>query len=67
MNLEIIYKDKDRNIKKFSVHNVALDKLRDIDAVAYAIKSSLMSKQYGAEEFIAKLVATACVNTLPKG
>jgi len=55
-----------QQLETLSVHNVALDKLRDIDAVAYAIKSSLMSKQYGAEEFIAKLVATACVNTLPK-
>lgn len=47
------------------VHSVDLDKLRDIDAVSTAIKASIMSKQYGYEDFLAKLVAKACVSTLP--
>ncbi|KAL4232557.1 T-complex protein 1 subunit theta [Mactra antiquata] len=38
--------------------------LRDRKQVARAIKTSLMSKQYGNEEFLAKLVADACVSIM---
>lgn len=48
------------------VHSVDLEQLRNVDAVTYAIKASVMSKQYGCEDFLANMVATACVNTLPK-
>jgi len=44
-----------------------LEKLRDVEAVATAIRASLMSKQYGNEDFLSKLVAKACVASLPKG
>ena len=46
---------------------VDLEKLRDVEAVATAIRASLMSKQYGNEDFLSKLVAKACVASLPKG
>jgi len=48
-------------------HSVDLEKLRDPKAVSYAIRSSVMSKQYGCEQFLADIVAKACVSTLPKG
>jgi len=48
------------------VHSVSLDKLRDPKEVAYAIRASLMSKQFGCEDFLSKMVAEACVSTLPK-
>ncbi|XP_053397377.1 T-complex protein 1 subunit theta-like isoform X2 [Mercenaria mercenaria] len=38
--------------------------LRDRTQVARAIKTSLMSKQYGNEDFLAKLVADACVSIM---
>lgn len=34
--------------------------LRDRKAVARALKTSVMSKQYGHEDFLAKLLADAC-------
>ena len=34
--------------------------LRDRTQIARAIKTSLMSKQYGHEDFLSKLVADAC-------
>ena len=49
------------------VHSVDLEKLREPKAVAIALKASLMSKEYGNEEFLSELVAKACVSTLPKG
>ena len=49
------------------VHSVDLEKLRDPEAVSIALKASLMSKQYGNEDFLSNLVAKACVQTLPKG
>lgn len=48
------------------VHSVDLEKLRDPEAVSIALKASLMSKQYGNEDFLSNLVAKACVQTLPK-
>lgn len=39
---------------------------KDIEAVVHAIKPAIMSKQYGHEEFIASLVAKACVAILPE-
>ena len=37
-----------------------LKDVNDVDDVARAIKSAVMSKQYGNEEFFAKLIAQAC-------
>jgi len=53
-------------LESLTIHSVDLEKLRDPEAVAIAIKASLMSKQYGNEDFLSKLVAEACVASLPK-
>jgi len=53
-------------LESLTIHSVDLEKLRDVEAVAIAIKASLMSKQYGNEDFLSKLVAKACVASLPK-
>jgi len=53
-------------LESLCVYSVDLEKLRDEEAVATAIKASIMSKQYGYEDFISQLVAKACVSTLPK-
>lgn len=44
------------------------DKLdhRNLDAVAERIKGSISSKQYGYESFLAPLIATACIDVVPK-
>ncbi|NXT94259.1 TCPQ protein, partial [Anhinga rufa] len=39
--------------------------LRDIEEVASLLHTSVMSKQYGNEHFLAKLIAQACVSILP--
>ncbi|NXD28671.1 TCPQ protein, partial [Spelaeornis formosus] len=39
--------------------------LRDVDEVASLLHTSVMSKQYGNERFLAKLIAQACVSILP--
>ncbi|XP_066226495.1 T-complex protein 1 subunit theta [Saccopteryx leptura] len=39
--------------------------LRDIDEVASLLHTSVMSKQYGSEVFLAKLIAQACVSIFP--
>jgi T-complex protein 1 subunit theta len=38
---------------------------RDEKAVAEALKSSIASKQYGAEDILAPLIAKACISVLP--
>jgi len=53
-------------LESLCVYSVDLEKLRDEAAVATAIKASIMSKQFGYEDFISQLVAKACVSTLPK-
>jgi len=53
-------------LESLTIHSVDLEKLRDVEAVATAIRASLMSKQYGNEDFLSKLVAKACVASLPK-
>lgn len=40
--------------------------IKDIQSVTRAIRPAIMSKQYGNEDFIAKLVAKACVAILPE-
>jgi T-complex protein 1 subunit theta len=47
-------------------HTVDLQQIRDVNAVKYALKASLMSKQLGNEEFLSNIIAEACVSTLPK-
>lgn len=39
---------------------------KNISAVSKGIKPSIMSKQYGCEDFIAELVAKACIAILPE-
>lgn len=39
--------------------------IRQIDQVVPALKTAIASKQYGNEEFLARLVAQACMSTLP--
>uniref|UniRef100_A0A0N5A824 T-complex protein 1 subunit theta n=1 Tax=Syphacia muris TaxID=451379 RepID=A0A0N5A824_9BILA len=40
--------------------------LRDENVVKNYLRSAVMSKQYGCDDFIAELVARACVQTVPK-
>ncbi|KAL1138776.1 hypothetical protein AAG570_008838 [Ranatra chinensis] len=40
--------------------------LKDEDSVARAIRGTIMSKQYGSEDFLSKLIAKACVSVLPE-
>jgi len=40
--------------------------LRDVKAVALALKGAIGAKQYGLEEVLAELVAKACIQILPK-
>ncbi|GAB1300407.1 T-complex protein 1 subunit theta [Apodemus speciosus] len=39
--------------------------LRDVDEVSSLLRTSVMSKQYGSETFLAKLIAQACVSIFP--
>ncbi|XP_032209436.1 T-complex protein 1 subunit theta isoform X1 [Mustela erminea] len=39
--------------------------LRDVDEVSSLLHTSIMSKQYGNEVFLAKLIAQACVSIFP--
>uniref|UniRef100_A0ABI7Y1X6 T-complex protein 1 subunit theta n=1 Tax=Felis catus TaxID=9685 RepID=A0ABI7Y1X6_FELCA len=39
--------------------------LRDVDEVSSVLHTSIMSKQYGNEVFLAKLIAQACVSIFP--
>ncbi|XP_064109110.1 T-complex protein 1 subunit theta-like [Macrobrachium nipponense] len=39
---------------------------RDLTQVTKALRTAIMSKQYGNEEFLAKLVSQACVSILPE-
>ncbi|XP_018410880.1 PREDICTED: T-complex protein 1 subunit theta isoform X2 [Nanorana parkeri] len=40
--------------------------LRDVEEVASLLQTSIMSKQYGNEAFLSKLIAQACVSVLPE-
>nr|XP_033796200.1 T-complex protein 1 subunit theta isoform X1 [Geotrypetes seraphini] len=40
--------------------------LRDVEEVASLLQTSVMSKQYGNEIFLSKLIAEACVSILPE-
>lgn len=49
---------------------LVVDKVEDIrneSQVMKAVRSSIMSKQYGQEDFISQLVGKACVSVLPEG
>jgi T-complex protein 1 subunit theta len=43
-----------------------IDDMRDITKVTAALKTSVSSKQYGYEDFFAKLIAEACIMTVPQ-
>eukprot|EP00164_Ancoracysta_twista_P002001 GFYU01002639.1.p1 GENE.GFYU01002639.1~~GFYU01002639.1.p1 ORF type:complete len:544 (+),score=202.27 GFYU01002639.1:100-1731(+) len=51
-------------IKELPVHTV--DNLHDRDQVKNVMKSVIMSKQLGVEDFISQLITDACVEVLPK-
>ncbi|XP_029434154.1 T-complex protein 1 subunit theta isoform X2 [Rhinatrema bivittatum] len=40
--------------------------LRDVEEVASLLQTSVMSKQYGSEIFLSKLIAEACVSIFPE-
>lgn len=40
--------------------------LTNVQDVAKAVRTSVMSKQYGNEDFLAKLIGDACVSVLPR-
>ena len=44
----------------------SVDDLRNEVAVTGAIRTAIMSKQYGHEDFLAGLVAKACISVVPK-
>lgn len=41
--------------------------LEKIDSASRALRSSVMSKQYGIEDFLSRLIAQACIAVSPKG
>jgi len=43
-----------------------VDDLRNPDVLTNAIRPAIMSKQFGNEDFLAKLVAEACIRVMPK-
>ena len=43
-----------------------LKDLKDVEEVTSVVKASVMSKQYGNEEFFSKLIAQACSKLPPK-
>merc|ERR1712226_1364612 len=43
-----------------------VENLRDATEVTKAIRTSVMSKQYGNEDFLAKLISDACISILPE-
>lgn len=40
--------------------------VRNLEEVKTSIKSSVMSKQYGSEEFLSQLIVDACISILPE-
>lgn len=44
----------------------SVDNLKDVKEAAKAIKTAVMSKQYGNEDFLSELIAEACVSVLPE-
>jgi T-complex protein 1 subunit theta len=43
-----------------------VDDLRNPETLAKAIRPAIMSKQFGNEDFLSKLVADACIRVMPK-
>ena len=39
--------------------------LKDRDSVSAAIKTAVMSKQYGSEDFLSRLICDACMAIVP--
>ncbi|XP_054162732.1 T-complex protein 1 subunit theta-like [Oppia nitens] len=50
----------DELLPKLTVHEVK--EFKDLNEVSKAIRSSVMSKQYGSEDFLTKLIAEACIS-----
>jgi T-complex protein 1 subunit theta len=54
----------DEILPKLTVHEVK--DVRNVDEVLKAIRSSVMSKQYGNEDFLSALIAKACISVTAK-
>jgi len=54
----------DEILPKLTVHEVK--DVRNVDEVLKAIRSSVMSKQYGNEDFLSALIAKACISVTTK-
>lgn len=52
-----------QELPKLIVHEVK--NYKDIDQIKAGIKTAVMSKQYGKEDFITDLVCQACISILP--
>lgn len=49
---------------------LVVDEIKELDdhqRVTRAIRASIMSKQYGNEDFLSKIIAEACISVMPKG
>lgn len=66
-----VVKGYKKALKKFEeiIEDLVVDKIEDLfnaEQVQKFIKTSIMSKQYGYEDVIAKVVSEACIATCPK-
>lgn len=66
-----VTKGYQKALKKFEalIEDMAVEKIEDlldVEQVQKFVKSSIMSKQYGYEDVISKVVAECCVSTCPK-
>ena len=59
-----VYKVLDEILPKLTVHEVK--DIRNLSEVSKAIRSSVMSKQYGNEDFLTQLIAKACISVAAK-
>jgi len=66
-----VIKGYQKALKKFEaiIEELSVDKIEDLfnpEQVQKFIKTSIMSKQFGYEDAIAKVVSEACISTCPK-
>lgn len=54
----------DEILPKLVVHEVK--DMKNTNQVLKAVRTSVMSKQYGNEDFLGKLITQACISILPK-
>ncbi|ETO31624.1 hypothetical protein RFI_05498 [Reticulomyxa filosa] len=53
-------------IKDLAVYELQADDMQDKEKLMLGIKSAISSKQLGLETFLSDLVATACLNSMPR-